>query len=165
MINRKWMGNSPPKEVLGGIESPSADKIEPGKHLYRLASTTHPGRWFSGPWWFEYDALVLMRDFAEETGLGLSYCGRAYLAVAYEWGSKCNVLVRAQVTRQVGVWAGAGHTIRDGKAPGGPRTWRPPPVVKQIYIPGLWSKSRTQRELWKDTFSYRSHEFIPPVVL
>ena len=146
---------------MKGIKIPSPDKIEAGKYRYRMGSTTQKDRWFSGPWSFEYDALVLMKEFAEETGLGLSYSGRAYLAVAYEWGTKCNVLVTAQVNSQLGIWAGEGLTIKDSGAPEGVRLWRPPPVIKQIYIPGLWTTDRKQREIWRDAFSYRSHEFLP----
>jgi hypothetical protein len=159
------MTSKPIKEVLEGILNPSPDKVEPGKYLYRLGSTTQKERWFSGPWWFEYEALVLMKEFAEDTGLGLSYCGRAYLAIAYEWNTKCNVLVRAQVTSQLGVWAGEGLTIKDKGAPEGVRLWRPPPVIKQIYIPGLSSRDSKQREIWRDAFSYRSHEFLPSTIV
>jgi hypothetical protein len=40
----------------------------------------------------------------QKTSLRLSYSGRAYLAIAYEWGTKCNVLVRAHVNAQLGNW-------------------------------------------------------------
>jgi hypothetical protein len=42
---------------------------------------------------------------------------------------------------------------KDSGAPEGVRLWRPPPVIKQIYIPVLWSTDRKQREIWRDAFS------------
>ena len=138
----------------GGIAMPQPTRLPSGQYYYRFASSSSskPAQ-LGGGWWIDYEAFRTIKEFASDNGYRLKDAARLMLALPYDW-TKVDVLIRALLKVPLRAYTGAGKTAQ-GKPGGADRgtKWIPTQHIKvrQIYIPGLFVKGRTQ-QLYETVF-------------
>lgn len=132
----------------GGILMPAATRLPSGQYYYRFASSaSSKAAQLGGGWWLDFEGYNTVRQFAERNGYRLREAARLMLALPYDW-TKVDLLVKALLRSPLRAYTGEGKPAQ-GAARGADRgtTWVPTQHVKvrQIYIPGLFVKGRTEQ--------------------
>jgi hypothetical protein len=138
----------------GGIAMPQPTRLLSGQYYYRFASSaSQRSAQVGGGWWIDFDAFRTIERFASGNAHRLKDAARLMLALPYDW-TKVDLLVRALLRSPVRAYTGFGKPAQG--SPGGPdkaTRWIPTQHVKvrQIYIPGLSVRGRSQ-QLYETVF-------------
>jgi len=139
----------------GGMALPQPTRLPSGQYYYRFASSTspRPAR-VGGGWWIDFEAFKTIEKFAFVNGYRLKDAARLMLALPYDW-TKVDVLVRALLKSPLRAYTGVGKPAQ-GKSGGADKgtNWIPTQHmrVRQIYIPGLFVKGRSE-QLYETAFA------------
>jgi len=138
----------------GGILMPEPTRLQAGQYYYRFASSSSArAAQLGGGWWIDYETFRTIERFAAENAYRLKDAARLLLALPYDW-TKVDVLVRALLKTPLRAYTGEGKSA-EGKSGGPDRgtRWIPPQhlQIRQIYIPGLFVKGRTE-QLYQTVF-------------
>ena len=138
----------------GGIVMPSATRLPSGQYYYRFASSaSQRSAQIGGGWWIDFEAFKTIEKFAGENAYRLKDAARLMLALPYDW-TKVDVLIRALLRFPLRAYTGFGKPAQ-GKASGPDKgtAWIPTQHVRvrQLYIPGLFVRGRSQ-QLYETVF-------------
>lgn len=146
----------------GGIIMPQPTRLPSGQYYYRFANSTSPTFvQLGGGWWIDFENFRTVERFASANGYRLKDAARLMLALPYEW-TKVDLLIKALLRSPLRAYTGEGKPAQ-GKTAGPDRgtKWIPTQHIKvrQLYIPGLFVKGRTQ-QLYETVF-VQPPEIIP----
>jgi hypothetical protein len=138
----------------GGIAMPQPARMPSGQYYYRFANGTSPRAvQLGGGWWIDFEAFNTIQRFATDNAYRLKDAARLMLALPYDW-TKVDIQVRALLRSPLRAYTGLGK-VAQGKTsgPNNDDTWTPTQNIKvrQLYIPGLFVKGRSQ-QLWETVF-------------
>ena len=122
---------------------------------YRFASSLWPReRQLGGGWWFTFETLNTIKNYAASNQLEFTYAARLFLALPEEW-NRLDSIVRAQLVEHMDAYIGEGRVAKTEKD-----KWTPIQHMKvsQIYIPGLISNSNT-KNLYETIWSGVSFQY------
>lgn len=132
----------------GGIANPQPLRLPAGHYLYRFASSQAAvSTRLGGGWWLDYESFHRIEQFARSHAYSLREAARLMLALPYSW-TRADLLVRALPQHDLQAYAGLGKPARGADTgPDKGTAWIPTPAlqVRQLYIPGLFVKGRTQQ--------------------
>lgn len=138
----------------GGIAMPQPTRLPSGQYYYRFASsTTSRAAQVGGGWWIDFEAFNTIRQFAAGNAYRLKDAARLILALPYDW-TKVDIQIRAFLRSPLRAYTGLGKVAQGrGGGPNDTDTWTPAQhvTVRQLYIPGLFVRGRSQ-QLWETVF-------------
>lgn len=128
-----------------GIVAPHKRFLLPGTRICRFADTEGQAR--RGAWWFEFDRLAEIRDWAATNRLAVPHAARALGAVTNGYDGM-RVMVCALVTAPLLAYRGKGRTpfiLKQGRigelleqvSMKAPVSLKADAQVEQLYVPGL----------------------------
>jgi len=140
----------------GGILMPQPTRMSAGQYYYRFASSTSSrAAQIGGGWWIDYEAFNTIETFARTHGYRLKDAARLMLALPYDW-TKVDLQIRACLKVLLRAYTGFGKPARGGAGNADKGTqWIPTQYqrVRQLYVPGLYVKGRSQ-QLWESVFDH-----------
>jgi hypothetical protein len=143
----------------GGILNPQPTHLRTGQYYYRFASSSSSREAQSGGgWWIDFENFRTIRSFAEKHGYSIREAARLMLALPYAW-TRVDLLIRALLKEPLKAYIGEGKPALGEKKSGADKgtMWIPTQHIKirQLYIPGLYTKGRRPHpQLFESVFSW-----------
>ncbi|MCA9047976.1 MAG: hypothetical protein KDA89_04570 [Planctomycetaceae bacterium] len=135
------------ERMADGIRNPGIRRLSPGTKLFRVAdrrdsggernnNRIDPG---AGNWWCGIRAFNKNMEYCvqhDQGNRGLGYSFREACAILFEWGSNCDILVEAILTRNAWVFYGQGKR-KSGTLNGVSYDFNGWPDIEQWYLPNI----------------------------
>jgi hypothetical protein len=126
-----------------GIVSPTPKLLTSGT-FYRFAGSARPETdqpisrdvQIGSGWWMDEATYLQLITYLGADPNNWSMLARSALAVLYDW-STMDLLIAAQLTSPINVFAGVGAAQSGATRGGGTIRMEAPPTIKQIYIPNV----------------------------